>query len=283
MRGFHDWLGELSREDFLDQYLHKLPYSGHAQPCGGQALCDVDTLGRILEQPDADVMVCRRGELYAGDRPTNRAQAEALADQGYTILVRHAERHDEQIAALAESFRRDFLGEVTVHVYSTPGEQFGFGWHYDAEEVFILQTTGKKEYQLRKNTVHPWPLVETIPADMQYQRELMPLMRCLLHAGDWLYIPTGYWHQATALEPSISLAVGVLSPSALDIYQLARGRLAQSLQWRQRVAGQRPSESDGTFAERRERYRDLLRTLSDDLVRLFQSDAFLDDVLQRFS
>ncbi len=74
----------------------------------------------------------------------------------------------------------------------------GFSWHYDAEDVFIIQTAGEKEYSLRKNTVNPWPLEETLPADMQYERELMPLMRVLLRGGDLLYIPCGYWHKAEA-------------------------------------------------------------------------------------
>ena len=102
--------------------------------------------------------------------------------------------------AVAAAFARDFAAEVNIHMYCTPGDQFGFGWHYDAEEVFIVQTTGRKLYSLRKNTVNPWPIEETLPADMRYEREITPLVRCELAAGDWLYVPSGYWHMGQSRE-----------------------------------------------------------------------------------
>ena len=136
--------------------------------------------------------------------------------------MRHAERHDPRILALAKDFEREFAAPVNIHIYATPGGQFGFGWHYDAEDVFILQTTGRKEYLLRKNTVQPWPLEETLPQDMRYEREIMPLMRCALEAGDWLYIPAGYWHMANAEQTAISLAIGVMSHAAIEVLDLLR-------------------------------------------------------------
>lgn len=128
---------------------------------------------------------------------------------------------------------------MDVHIYATPPNSFGFSWHYDAEDVFILQTTGAKEYFLRKNTVNPWPLEETLPTDMRYERELMPLMRVLLRAGDLLYIPCGYWHRAQTgadSEVALSLAIGVMSRSAISIFDRLRSELLDSLLWRQRLA-----------------------------------------------
>ena len=86
----------------------------------------------------------------------------------------------KQLKKLAAGFEDDFHAPANIHIYATPAGKYGFSWHYDAEEVFIMQTSGRKEYSLRKNTVHPWPLVETIPQDMGYSREIMPLMHVLL-------------------------------------------------------------------------------------------------------
>src|SRR5204862_57834 len=124
---------------------------------------------------------------------------------------------------------------IDVHVYCAPGASPGFGWHYDAEDVFILQTVGSKEWWLRKNTVNPWPLVEALPADMRYPREIMPVLRCHLLAGDWLYIPAGYWHRTQAGEESISLSVGVLAATAVDVYDFLRREVLASLRWRKRL------------------------------------------------
>ena len=55
---------------------------------------------------------------------------------------------------------------------------------------------------------------ETLPADMKYEREQMPLLKCPLAAGDWLYIPAGYWHMGHSEEASLTLSIGVMSPTA---------------------------------------------------------------------
>jgi ribosomal protein L16 Arg81 hydroxylase len=167
-----------------------------------------------------------------------------------------------------------------VHIYVTPADQFGFGWHYDAEDVFILQTAGRKEYSLRKNTVNPWPIEETLPQDMRYEREIMPLMRCRLSAGDWLYIPAGYWHLAEAQgeETAISLAVGVMSRTAVEVYDRLRRRVLDSLLWRQRlpVVGDAAADSEEAL---RTQLRTLLSQLSDDLRNMLHREDFLDELL----
>jgi 50S ribosomal protein L16 3-hydroxylase len=229
------WLGERPLSDFIEENYLRLPFSGAG---GGAADCELgswETLGRVLAGEKVDSLVVRDGRRVEAPSPKNREEAEALTREGCTILVRNAQRHDAALADLARGFERDFCGPVNIHIYATPADRFGFGWHYDAEEVFILQTVGAKEYSLRKNTVNPWPLEETLPADMHYEREIMPLVRCLLRPGDWLYIPCGYWHKAEAKETSISLAVGVLAPAAIDLVDFLRRKLLDSLRWRQRL------------------------------------------------
>src|SRR6185369_6012407 len=102
-----------------------------------------------------------------------------LFGEGWTIVIRSAEKHDAELARLAEGFRADFAAPVNVHVYCTPPERSGFSWHYDPEDVFIVQTHGAKEYQLRKNTVNPWPLLEQMPKDLKYEREVQPTWSCV--------------------------------------------------------------------------------------------------------
>jgi ribosomal protein L16 Arg81 hydroxylase len=228
-------LGSFPLDRFMDEHFLKLPFS---LPHAARDFCDLGSWGMvesIFEQPGADVLIVKDGRRWEGSVAPPFDRARELYRDGFTLVLRHAERHDPQLQQLAAGFERDFRGPVDIQLYCTPASQFGFGWHYDAEDVFIIQTSGSKEYSLRKNTVNPWPLAETLPADMRYEREIMPLINCLLSAGDWLYIPNGYWHMAKAKEESISLAVGVLTASALDVFDFLRGRLLDSLRWRQRL------------------------------------------------
>lgn len=275
-------LGELTKRQFVEEYFHRLPFCLSE---AGKPVCNFGTwevMGDILVQNDVDVMVVRDGERYTGPSPSSMDQARELSEEGYTVLVRRAEKHHAGLADLAKSFSSDFAAAVNIHVYATPPGKYGFSWHYDAEDVFIMQTTGVKEYSLRKNTVNPWPLVETIPHDMRYERELTPLMRVLLKAGDWLYIPNGYWHRADARESeetAISLALGVMSPSAVDIFDYLRPQLLESLCWRQRLPVLGAARSVESREELVESYRPVFDQLADDLVKTLRDERFIADFL----
>lgn len=275
---FQSLLGDLPLAQFVADYYQRLPYSS---PGGARYLCDAgswESLRGILSQQHADCLVCRQNERYPGPPPRSEDEARGLVDQGYTLLVRHAERHDERLARLAAKFVADFAAPVNVHMYATPAGQFGFGWHYDAEEVFIVQTAGRKEYLLRKNTVNPWPVEESLPSDMHYEREIMPLARCELTAGDWLYIPSGYWHKATSRELALSLAIGVQPRTGIHVLDLMRRKALESLLWRQRlpVAGRVAVLDEEKLHEA---YREVVRTFARDLQTQLDDPRFVADLL----
>ncbi len=264
---FASLFADRSLSQFVAEYFQRLPYSTAGRAASLCELGSWQSLAAILERKSADVLVCRRNEQYADAPPHSEQEALALVKQGYTLLVRHAERHDERLAQLAAEFQAAFAAPVNIHMYCTPGGQYGFGWHYDAEEVFIVQTTGRKEYRLRKNTVNPWPIEETLPTDMRYEREIMPLVKCELAAGDWLYIPSGYWHMAESRETALSLAIGIQPRTAVDVYDFLRQQIVDSLFWRQRlpVAGTAAAASE---EELRQQCQTLFHQLAGDLSKL---------------
>ena len=267
---------------FVDRYFQQLPI---AVPGGAEHLATLgtlDVLHTIAAQPGAKIERSRRGEWWPDDsRPTSDDVRSSLAD-GWTFFVRHAERFHPPLGELVEAFRRAFQAPIDIHFFCTPPASEGFGWHYDVEDVFILQTQGSKKYRLRKNTVNPWPLVETTPEDLSYEAERSLVMECLLRAGDWLYIPPGYWHAAQAEELSISLSVGVMSPTAIDLFDQLRPLLVESLRWRQRLplTGELSGLSESAV---RERLRGILADLGKDLERRLTSDEFVDRCLKRKS
>jgi hypothetical protein len=304
--------GDVPVATFVAEHFHRLPF---ALAGSARAACELGTweaIGEMLRGAAGDALATRSGQWFEGEPPRDAPAARALCDDGYTVFIRHAERHHAGLGELARAFERTFRGPVNIHVFATPAGAPGFSWHYDAEDVFIIQTAGTKEYSLRKNTVNPWPLEETLPADMQYECELMPLMRVLLRAGDLQYIPCGWWHKAEAKpggtnfspsamsdglksvlrdsgdglksvpsdpdEAAISLAVGVMSRSAMDVYDFLRGRLVQSLVWRQRLPLAGPA-SPMSREELESTYRHLFDQLADDLRRTLADGRLLADFL----
>ena len=269
-------LAGISPAEFVANYLYKLPLAMRGSAQQFVSLGSWNTIANLLTRPEVDLLLARGGKPYEGPRPQTLAAAKELHDCGYTVLVRHAERHDSGIAELGRSFHEDFNAPVDIHIYCTPAAHHGFGWHYDAEDVFILQTNGVKQYSLRKNTVHPWPTEESMPENLAVEREIMPVMQCSLSPGDWLYIPAGYWHKATAEVNSISLSVGLLFPTAMDVLEVLRPKLLNSLLWRQRlpVGGQL-----GGLLASDAQYAGLLSLLAEDLRNQLCDESFRTKLL----
>jgi ribosomal protein L16 Arg81 hydroxylase len=266
-----DFFGDFPLKRFLDEHLYRLPL---ALPNVCNAFCALGNwscVAAALAAPDADLMVVKGGARCEEALPRDLVAAQVLSRSGYTILVKHAERYAGGVKEIATVFSETFRAPVDIQLYATPAGSFGFSWHYDAEDVFILQTSGEKEYFLRKNTVNPWPLEQTLPVDMRYEREIMPLMRVVLRAGDLLYIPCGYWHRARTVsnsETAFSLAVGVMSRSAMEIFELLGNELVNSLVWRQRL----PIPSSETSCDAI--YEHILAQLASDLTRTITGTSF---------
>lgn len=271
-------LGEVSTQQFLDDSFGKFPFSSQGGAVGFTQYATWRTVEAALSQPSPDIILSRQGERWDEELRPSIDTVRRLHQDGYTLMVRNSERIDSQLAELADGFFQDFQAPIDVQLYYTPGQKFGFGWHYDAEDVFILQADGVKEYSLRKNTVNPWPLKDALPSDMRYERETTPMMQCRLKAGDWLYIPAGYWHRAEALDDSISIAVGVMTTSAMDVLDFLRRRLLRSLVWRQRlpVLG---GVSAFSTAELAEQCKEIFHFLGQDLQQAITEERFLDDFL----
>jgi 50S ribosomal protein L16 3-hydroxylase len=102
----------------------------------------------------------------------------------------------------------------------------------------------------------------------------MPVEHCFLTAGDWLYIPGGYWHKTIAGAASTSLSVGARAATAIDYMDCLRQRLVQSIFWRQRFPSPRPhSDEDRRLME--SQYRDLIETFVEQLTqKMLQASTF---------
>jgi len=210
-----DWVGDLGLASFMGEFFQKKPLAVPDTARDARSLFSWTSIGELLDGGERpDMLVVRNGHLVEG-APKSAEEANAAFAGGYSIVMRRLERNLPQIAELARAMEEVVDGDASIQAYATPGRYFSFGWHYDCEDVFIVQTEGVKDYQLRRNTVNPRPTIDAMPRDMQFAKETSPqVIACTLVAGDWLYIPWGWWHVARGIEDSLSLSIGVLSPAA---------------------------------------------------------------------
>ena len=211
-----EWLAPDGVDWFTSNHLGKTPCARPAAAMDALPLGTWDTVETVLaSQLPVDVLTVTRGETVRVPQPRSAADAARLMAAGVSVVVRAAEKHDAGLAGLVERFERVLPGEVHIQFYATPGGTNSYGWHYDFENVFIAQTAGVKDYYFRANTV----AVDAVLGDKldftSVRSERSPLMSARLVSGDWLYLPARWWHLVKCVEESLSISVGVMSPSEL--------------------------------------------------------------------
>jgi ribosomal protein L16 Arg81 hydroxylase len=267
-------LGELPLSTFFNEHYLKLPLARRAVATRLRERATWELIDRLVETPACDLVLVRDGVAWSGPRPSTAAEARALYAQGYSLVLRHPDRYDAGLAELGRTLSAELQGTINLHVYCTPARHGSFGWHCDPEEVFIFQTAGVKRYQMRQNTLNPAPLLETLATGADASRETTPLLECQLEAGDWLYIPGGFWHEVTAPEDSISISVGVMPATPMHVLDFVRSQLLRSERWRQRFPplGHASQLSD---AEKLDYCRTLFRELGTELKGMFDDPRFM--------
>lgn len=240
MSYLEEMLAPLSLQEFSAEYLFRIPYAAPLSASRFKDLISWSLLEEILAVEHNDCWLPFRGKLP--DDPALSTGKLSIAQmhegfaEGRTILIRHSERAHPKLKAIAQDFSDIFQDPVDIQLYGTPAGEEGFDWHYDAEEVFVIQSAGEKEFRLRANTTFPWPVPSKVPQHKYFAAERpTPEIRCWLKPGDWLYIPAGYWHKARAITPSFHLSVGVMSTTGVGLLQSLLPKLAENPLWRRRV------------------------------------------------
>ena len=257
-------LNGLSPADFLAQYWQKQPlvirggFKNFNDPISADELA-----GLACEEEVESRLVYQKGdEWHAEHGPFDDYQH--LGDRNWSLLLQGVDHWDSDVAALISPFR--FLpnwriDDVMVS-FATPGG--GVGPHVDNYDVFIVQGSGKRRWQVGSKdnyteVVAHSALLHVEPFEAIIDVEMNP--------GDILYIPPGFPHQGTTLENSMSFSVGfrtMAKQQLLSAYadHLLDNELAtQMVEDADRPACNQPGLIDGADVKR---LRDgLLSTLAD--------------------
>lgn len=216
-------LSPLSFAEFSKTYFDKEPYSAPYKASAMQNLVSWYLLNEILATGHNNCWLPSRGKLPVDPTLSTGRLSFTQALKGYqegrTVLVRHAEQAHPVLGNIAKDFNKLFNAPIDIQLYCTPAGQEGFEWHYDVEQVFVIQSAGEKEFRLRKNTTSPRPLSYENQKEHFLKEPPSAEIRCWLKPGDWLYIPAGYWHKAQALTNSCHLSVGVLTGGSIQVGQ----------------------------------------------------------------
>ena len=213
-------LGDLSIEAFLREYWQKKPLLIRqalpkvkppiaADELAGLA-CEEEVESRLIIQDAAT----DKWDLTHG--PFVDATFSELPSTHWTLLVQAV---DHWVPAAA-----DFLAQfyfipswcVDDLMISYSGDKGGVGPHYDNYDVFLVQVSGRRQWEVGGLYDESSPRRPDVPVKILTEWE--PEYRWILEPGDMLYVPPRVGHSGIAVgEDCMTCSVGFRAPSHRDI------------------------------------------------------------------
>nr|WP_298378375.1 cupin domain-containing protein [uncultured Halomonas sp.] len=217
-------LSGLSAAEFLAEYWQKKPllirgaFPDFAPPLSPDELaglaCEDGIEARLVEEHGQD----GHGQdkpWKVSHGPFDEATFAHLPEKNWTLLVQAVDHYVPEINALLEHFHflpRWRLDDIMVS-YAPPGGSVGP--HVDQYDVFLLQASGMRHWQLGGKISDDASIIPGIDLRILESFEVQPGQDWLLEPGDMLYLPPGIAHHGVSRsEDCMTFSVGFRALSA---------------------------------------------------------------------
>lgn len=241
-------LAPLSPSAFLQEYWEQRPLVlQRSDSCHYRSLltpADVDRLVTTSDMTYPEFRLVRDGAqlpLSSYTRTTSGGgSSRRVADPdrivaeyeaGATVILEGLHRSWTPLATLCRSLERVLSHPTQTNIYVTPPGSQGFAPHYDTHDVFVLQIDGSKHWRIYDS---PIPLPDrSMPFKQQGSPEGQLLYELDLKAGDLLYLPRGFIHEAlTSEQRSIHVTLGITAFTWQDLLAEAASACREDVRFR---------------------------------------------------
>ena len=231
-------LGEFSVDDFLTNYWQKKPllirqaFPDFESPLEPDELAGLATQEGVLSR-----LILEKGGEYPWQMrsgPFTEDDFDKLGDEHWTILVQEVDRHVPAVADLFDQFqflpgwRKD---DVMV---SFAAKDAGVGAHIDSYDVFLLQGSGTRKWEIGEPEGSSGPADGGIRGqadgkrssadpdylpniDVRILANFTPTETFILEPGDMLYLPPGVPHNGVSIDPCLTFSFGFLAPTRAEM------------------------------------------------------------------
>ncbi len=213
-------LGDMPLETFLSEYWQKKPLlirnglpsldSPVAPDVLAGLACEEGVESRLLIQGEND----QKWELKHG--PFNDEIFSQLPESHWTLLVQAVDHWIPEAGNLLNLF--DFIPRWRIDdlMISYASNGGGVGPHFDNYDVFLVQTSGKRRWEIGGIYNEHSPLRPEMPVSIL--SEFAAIDTWILEAGDILYLPPGIGHNGIAEgNDCMTCSVGFRAPSHSEI------------------------------------------------------------------
>jgi predicted DNA-binding ribbon-helix-helix protein len=228
-----DLIAPLDEAEFSRRYWDKLPVVVHRDAVdhfkASRFLRRVQSALFIENHKNMDVELVRIGGAVGNtkasekeglkSRTCNGPQDAARAyDEGFTVRISDAQKHFHFVRQIVHSVESEFAVRVGANIYISPPGKRGFGTHYDRHDVVALQLLGEKLWNVFGRAERDADIAAE--SDDGLIAGGRPAIQETLAAGDTIYLPQGFWHNALAAAgPSVHLTLSLQAPTWGEVFK----------------------------------------------------------------
>jgi len=207
-------------KDFLTNYWQKKPLyipqliPDFQDPISPEELAglamEADCESRLLEGTEPDSW-----ELSQG--PFAESRFTALPNDGWTLLVQAVDQWNEPVFDLKQLFQ--FLPQWRIEdvMVSFAANGAGVGPHFDYYDVFLVQGSGTRNWQVGPKYSSKSKLKNC--SGLSILEDFEAVADYTLQAGDALYVPPQYAHWGKSQQRSMCYSIGCRTPSTAEILE----------------------------------------------------------------
>ena len=229
--------GGISPNLFMERYWHKKPLLVRkAIPAFSLAMQNSEDLDspipaseliQLASQDSVESRLIKANPWSFDTGPFTKKSIPALSRPNWTLLLQGMEAHHPAAAKILSWFR--FIPDARLDdlMISIAGIGGGVGPHFDSYDVFLIQMSGRRRWQISQQK--DLSLSPNLP--LKILQRFKPEHDWVLEPGDMLYLPPHIAHDGVALDAGCQTwSVGFRSPSFKELLQEGLWRLAESLE-----------------------------------------------------
>lgn len=207
-----------SESSFFRDYWEKQPlYLKRNTPDYYKNIFSTSVMDKILHEEKIQYTKHLDVTSYSdGKRQTHNMMGQAYPsvvwdyyNNGCSLRLLNPQIFHRPVWKLLYNLQEHFSSFCGANVYLTPPGTQGFAPHWDDIEAFLLQLEGRKHWKVYKPRSEEEELPEVSSHNLSQDEIGEPILEVTLEAGDFLYFPRGYIHQACTDEDVHSIHITV--------------------------------------------------------------------------
>ncbi|MFK7793835.1 MAG: cupin domain-containing protein [Gammaproteobacteria bacterium] len=211
-------LAGMPLKEFLSEYWQKKPLLIRNALSQIESPVDADVLaGLACEESVESRLIIRKGDSWDLQHgPFSDEIFSTLPETDWTLLVQAVDHCVPKAAELLELFNFIPRWRIDDLMMSYANNGGGVGPHFDHYDVFLVQTSGQRKWEVGGIYDEASPIQENLP--VKILKDFQATNSWVLDPGDILYLPPSVGHNGIAQgDGCITCSVGFRAPAHSEI------------------------------------------------------------------